>query len=84
METLCSPKGIKCYENMTLAFSKCLTPCRGLYADIMNINSDESSVEDMGVFDDLLKHYERYKRAYVDDITYPIGLKGIIKGLYNS
>ena len=48
------------------------------------MNPDDSNVEEMGVFDDLLKHYERYKRTYLDDITYPIGLKGIIKGLYNS
>ena len=43
------------------------------------MNSDESSLKEMEVFEKVLEYYEMYKRAYVEDITYP---QGMIKFLY--
>ena len=79
METLCTPKGVECYKNMTLASSSCLIPCKGLYADI-DMKSHKLDLEEMEVFEKVLEHYEGYKRAYDEDISYP---QGMIKCLFN-
>ena len=75
-EILCPPTGADCFTSVRIPARKCLLPCRGLYADVAEDNSDLRNVEDMRNFDSLRTHYEEYKRANSNAIVYPIMLKG--------
>ena len=55
--------------------SKCLTPCKGLYADVKR-DIEVKKVEDSTIFNRVVENYENYKRGYIMDINYPRQLEG--------
>ena len=55
--------------------SKCLTPCKGLYADVER-DIEVIKLEDRKLFDSVVENYENFKRGYIKDINYPKQLEG--------
>ena len=74
-ESLCTPAGIECYKNIQLDPTKCLAPCKGLYADVEK-GEEIQNVEDLKKFDALIEDYKRYKRGYSKEIHYTNPLVG--------
>ena len=72
---MCSSHGIECYKNIRPDSKTCLTPCKGIYADVQR-DIDVMKVENLRKFDKLVENYEHYKRGYIKDIDYPNLLEG--------
>ena len=71
-EKSCTPKGIACYNqhilvNRVSARDSCLTPCHGLYADVLHKNINETVMlldRNEKDFHMIFAEYEDYKRGY--------------------
>ena len=74
-EIVCSTLGNECFKNIETDGENCLTPCKGLYADVTK-DADILGEEIMGRFKKLIEEYDNYKRGDVVDIVYPEQLKG--------
>ena len=74
-ETLCNPSGTECYKSVKEDATKCLPPCKGLYADVEK-EVLKKKLKDIRKFDKLLENYEAYKRGFVDDIYHPDKILG--------
>ena len=61
---------------------KCVTPCKGLYADVKK-DVEIKKVEEMSKFDKLISDYEKYKRGNDKEIFYPEEIiRKIIEDIY--
>ena len=85
--SICSPRGLECYENINLNKSNCLTPCFGIFADIHQsvsctcynefientLYQIEETAEEGGLFvsKEVLREYEDYKRGWSKEVDYP-------------
>ena len=56
--------------------SKCLTPCKGVYADVQkNLNS--MPLEDIADFKQILDNYKEYKNGFKNEKGYTKEVAGI-------
>ena len=69
-ESVCTPAGTECYKSVKDAAEMCVTPCKGLYADVKK-DVEIKKVEEMSKFSKLISDYEEYKRGYNKEIFYP-------------
>ena len=83
-ESLCTPAGTECYQHVKDAPEKCVTPCKGLYADVKK-DVEIKKVEEMSKFDKLISDYEKYKRGNNKEIFYPEEIiSKIIEDIYSK
>ena len=73
--SVCTPKGIECYENITINENDCKIPCEGLYADILHIQ-DTDFLRESNNYQTMKREYELYKRGNMADVDYPSELAG--------
>ena len=66
---MCDPIGIECYKNITDVNTKCLTPCKGLYADVQK-NDNSKPVEDMALFKVILD--KEYRIGFKNEKKYRV------------
>ena len=73
--------GVECYRNMTVDYSSCPLPCKGIFADV----TKEKAIPPLHLsegFSAIYEQYEKYKRGFSDDIKYPKKIRGIPNQCY--
>ena len=68
-QTLCDPFGNSCFQKLVGKVFDCDVTCEGLYADVEKV-SDDVDMEDGLAFKTMIKQYEDYKRAYVENLEF--------------
>ena len=66
---MCTPLGLECYKGVKADNTKCLTPCRGLYADVQKDNNFRN-LATIPNFASVYASYENYKKGFQEDIKY--------------
>ena len=71
-ETICNANQEKCVAEIKPNSSLCLTPCKGMYADVKKTPFIDNGFS----FDSLHENYSHYKRFKEEEIKFPAELKG--------
>ena len=56
--------------------SKCLTPCKGVYADVQK-NTKSMPLENIADFKQILDNYKEYKNGFQNEKRYTKKVEGI-------
>ena len=66
---MCDPYGNRCFQKLVGDVFDCDVTCEGLYADVEKVSGDVD-MEDGQAFATMIKQYEDYKRAYVENLEF--------------
>ena len=72
-EPHCDAAGEKCVAGIKPNSKACMTPCKGIYADVKKTPYIDTGFS----FDVLHENYSHYKRFKEEEIKFPSGLKGL-------
>ena len=70
---LCNELGRQCISKIGSFSSSCLTPCKGIYADVKRTPFTDAAGFSMNALHD---NYSRYKRFQEEEIEFPSALQG--------
>ena len=62
---LCAPLGLECYQSINIDAERCLTPCKGVYADVDRKADLNDKIENVGMIAEI---YDKYKKGVNLDI----------------
>ena len=68
--SICTPRGLECFENITTDEKNCRIPCQGLYADITHIK-DMDHLDNTKYFGTMRREYELFKRGNFAEVDFP-------------
>ena len=74
LQSICSPSGNECYNNLPISNHSCITPCHGLYADVQHEEGVGYAGEGTKQFRQALAEYQLYKDGGEVGLKYPVTL----------
>ena len=70
--SLCTPVGSSCFKSIKVEEGKCLTPCKGVFADVQK-NTIEFDLNTIDDYQTILDNYTDYKSGYSQEYSAEVG-----------
>ena len=74
---VCKQNEVSCTDKVSVSVSECKVPCEGTYFDVWKEESTDID-ENTDSMKDIFKAYDSFKNLFHQEITYPIGILGMI------